>query len=157
MSKHIHYNDCFTCGFSVHVPRPLLRGNEDSRGGVPAAGNRGGQERDGGVVRAGSVDMSGGPGVHGRVGLLSHVLQAHAARHGVHGTVPELGGDTAAAGEGVQDEPMSVHRQIGGRVSAQQGAHGAAVLQRWRRGQQQVVIVVAPGQRRRQQQVRRGP
>lgn len=104
---------------SVHVPRPLLRGDEDSRGGVPAAGDRGGQERDGGVVRAGPVDMSGGPGVHGRVGLLSHVLQAHAAGHGVHGTVSELGGDTAAAGEGVQDEPVSVYRQVGGRVSAQ--------------------------------------
>lgn len=48
----------------------------------------------------------------------------------MHGTVSQFGGDTAATGEGGQNEPLPVHREDSGRLSAQQGAHGQAVLRR---------------------------
>lgn len=112
----------------MHVQGPLLRGDEGPGGSLPATRDRGGEKRDGRVVRTGPVDMPGGPGVLGGRELLPAVLQAHAAGRVVLGTVSELGGDTSASGEGAQDEPVPVHRQDDGRVSAQQGAHGEAVL-----------------------------
>lgn len=71
--------------------------------------------------------------MHHCAGLLSHVLQAHAAGRRVHRAVPELCGDPAAAGDRVQAEPVPVFRQGHRRVPAQQGAHGQAVLRRRRR------------------------
>lgn len=114
----------------MHLPGPVLRGDEGPRGGVPAICDGGVQERDGGAVRAGQLGVHGGPGVLGGTGLLPDVLQTDAARRGVHGAVPQLGGDTPAAREGVQDEPVQVHRKVGGRLSAPEGAHGQAVLRR---------------------------
>lgn len=81
-------------------------------------------------MRARAVHLFGRSCVHHGPGILPHVLQAHAAGLGVHRAVLELGGDPAAAGDGVQAEPLPVLRQSHCRVSAQQGAHGQAVLRR---------------------------
>lgn len=114
----------------MHVPGHILRGDEGPRGGVPGAGDRGVQGRDGGAVRPGLVDMRRGPGVRQRDGLLQHVLPADDGGGDVLGAVPQLGGDTAPAREGGQAEPVPVRRPVRVRVPDEQAEHGAAVLQR---------------------------
>lgn len=112
----------------MHLPGQVLRRHEETSGSVSARGIGGGQERHGGVVRSGPVDMCRGPRVFGRAGLLPHVLQADDPGGVVHGAVHKLAGHTAATGEGGQDESVPVRGQEFGRVSAQQRADGPAVF-----------------------------
>lgn len=140
--------------FAVRLPRQFLRDDKDPGRGVPSAGDRGHPERVGGAVRDGQMGVPAEPAVLDGVPLLRDVLQAHAAGPEVLGTVPELVGDTAPAGQGGHDEQVPVHGPVGHGLSAAQGAHGQAVLRR--RGRQ--------GGRRPEEQeeaqakgVRRGP